>query len=47
MSKAECGETASEKHGDALHDGTPIEGPATTDPIKSENANKSSELGHG
>lgn len=47
MSKAECGEAAGEEHGDTLHDGAPVEGPATTDPIQREDTDEGSELGHG
>ncbi len=46
MSKAKCGETTSEEHGDTLHDGSPVEGPATTNPVQSEDTNEGSKLGH-
>ena len=37
------GETTGAEHADALADGAPVESPATTDPIESEDANQGGE----
>ena len=44
MLKTQGGETTSQKHGKTLHDRTPVQSPATTDLVQSEDADKSSEL---
>lgn len=42
--ETEGGETTSEEHGDTLDDGAPVEGPATTNSVESEDTNECGKL---
>ena len=42
--EANSGESTSQEHRDTLNDRAPVQGPATTDPVQSEDANESSHL---
>ena len=44
MLETSSGKTTGEEHGDALNDGTPVQGPAPTNSVESEDTNEGSKL---
>ena len=44
MLETSGGETTGEEHGDTLNDGTPVQGPAPTNSVESEDTNEGSKL---